>query len=227
MSAGDPVAGVLVDAALAPVGPERTATAVGALVRTAPDALGFAGWRALLLLDDALAAATDPAWRVRTAGLRRRSFVAAAVAGRWATQMCAAFADAGIDHVVTGELALALRYPRPGDRPVHGVTLVTAAPHRRAAAVVRSLGLRPERSGPRSLVATADGLRLLVHRGWPGAPTEPLAPDPTGPADGAFPVATPAAEARRIGRPPADPDPPAERLDLAACTGGIPVPPTA
>jgi hypothetical protein len=227
MSAGEPVGAVLVEAALTPPGPERTATVVGALTGTEPDALGFAGWRALLLLDDAIAAAAARPWRVRTAGLRRRSFVAAAVATRWATQVSAAFADVAIDHVVTGELALALRYPRPGDRPVHGVTVVTAAPRRRAATVLRSLGLRPERSGPRSLVATSDGLRLLVHRGWPGAPTEALGSDPTGPAGGAFPVATRSAEARRLARPPADPDPPAERLDLAALAGRIPVPPPA
>ncbi len=212
----------LVAAALEPPGPERTRAVVALLAVTGPDALDGAGWRALLLLGDAVAAAPDPAWGVRTAGLRRRSYVAAALARRDATRTSAALDAIGVAHVVTGELALALRYPRLGDRPVHGVTLVTAAPRRRSAAVLRTLGFRPAPLGRRSLVATRDGLRLLVHRGWPGAATEPIDPDPADPGAGAFPVAAPAAEARRILRPPADPDAPAERLDLAALAGRLP-----
>lgn len=70
MSAGEPVGAVLVEAALTPPGPERTATVVGALTGTEPDALGFAGWRALLLLDDAIAAVTASAIAIAAVVLR-------------------------------------------------------------------------------------------------------------------------------------------------------------
>jgi len=133
-----------------------------------------------------------------------------------------ALGAAGIPHVVTGELALALRYPRPGDRPVHGITVVTDRPRRRVSAVLAAAGIPVGRFGRRSLRADVDGLRLLVHRGWPGAPTEPIAADPDPPGHPPFPVATPGAEARRIARPPLDPDGPADRLDLAALSGTLP-----
>jgi len=219
----DPVT-VLVDAVLGPPGPDRIAAAVEALDRSEPDHLAFGGWRALLLLDDVVNAVGDGPWARRTAGLRRRSFAAGAVAGRRAGEVSGALAAAGIPHVVTGELALTLRYPRPGDRPVHGITVVTDQARRRVAAVLGAAGLPVIRFGRRSLRADVDGLRLLVHRGWPGAPTEPIAADPDPPGHPPFPVATPGAEARRIARPPLDPDGPADRLDLAALVGTLPEP---
>jgi len=218
--ADDP-ATALVAAALTPSGPERIARAQAALGRSTPDELAFAGWRALLLLDDVVDGG-DPVWGGRLAGLRRRSYAAAAVAGHHAGLISRVLRRAGTAHVVTGEWAVALRYPRRGDRPVHGVTVVTTGPLRRTMATLRAAGIAVERCGRHSSRGDLAGLTLLVHSGWPGARRLGVVADPAPPGDGAVPVATVADEVARIERPPPDPDGVARLLDLAVLAGTLP-----
>lgn len=209
----------LIAAALSPVGSAERAHVGSLLAPIDPDRLPFAGWRALLLLDDELTPGSP--WRTRTDGLRRRSFAAAAVASRLAANLSAALTEAGIVHACTGELPLAWRHPRPGDRPVHGITVIVGprARSRRVDAALDQAGIAPIAPvGRRSRRARIEGLDVLVHRGWPRAaygPRVPITCDPRPPSVATAPIVDRRSEAWRIRCAARLGEDPARRLDLA------------
>ena len=197
----DPV-DALVAAALAPSGSAPRMDVQRLLTGVDPDTLAFAGWRALLLLDDALPESS--AWRRRTRSLRRRNFAAAGVAGRIAAATSEALRSAAIDHVVTGDLALAWRYPRPADRPVHGFAVLVDgdAPMDRVGSVLAPFAADVRSSSRVHVDARIGGIDVHIHRGWPaelGGRRMPIVVDRRSPSlAGATALLDPAYELLRI-----------------------------
>jgi hypothetical protein len=94
------------------------------LGRIDPELASFATWRALTTLERFLPAGTS--WSVRVRSLRRRSFYAHSIALETAARVSEQLTLTGTDHAMYGDLALAMRHPNPGDRPVHAVSISIA-----------------------------------------------------------------------------------------------------
>ncbi len=178
------------------------------LERIDPELASFATWRALTTLEHFLPA--DTPWSVRVRSLRRRSFYAHSIALEAATRVSEQLTLTGTDHAMYGDLALAMRHPNPGDRPVHAVVF-TIAEDADTAVISAALASVPkimvDHVDAHRVTGRIEGIELRIEKGWLPCPwyrRVPLtddvidlrAPEPS--AGNPIPVLTDAAEIIRI-----------------------------
>jgi len=89
-----------------------------------PEVASFTTWRALIALDQFLP--TESVWGIRVRSLQRRSYYAYTIALDAAVRVSEQLTRVEINHALWGDLALAMRHPNPGDRPVHAVSISIA-----------------------------------------------------------------------------------------------------
>ena len=137
------------------------------LGRIDPELASFATWRALTTLERVLPA--DTPWSVRVRSLRRRSFYAHSIALEAAARVSQQLALTGTEHALYGDLALALRHPNPGDRPVHAVVF-TIAEDADTSVIGNALASFPkimvDHVDAHRITGRIEGIELRIEKGW-------------------------------------------------------------
>lgn len=210
--------------------PVTTGDVMDDLAGVDADRLGFAGWRALLLVADEV----DPSssWATRLQGLRRRSHYATVIGTRIAAALAAGLRGAGVTCSVTSDLALAIGYARrPGELPVSRVHIWVdpGVPVDRLV-LLASTTVPGSRwtEGRDILHAVVDGMPVSLLRGWSAwasAARQAARPPATVGVDthaGSVPIHDAPAEAHRVLATRGAPFTDGWLLDLAVVAGARP-----